>query len=53
MSLTSGEFVALSTLVGDKIELLEKELTLLTDANLRDKKAKELRVYKGILNKLN
>lgn len=53
VSLTGGEFVALSTLVGDKIELLEKELTLLTDANLQDKKAKELRVYKGILNKLN
>lgn len=56
VSLTGGEFEAMSTLVGDKIELLEKELTLLTDAkgaNLRDKKAKELRVYKGILNKLN
>lgn len=56
LSLTGGEFEAMSTLVGDKIELLEKELTLLTDAkgaHLRDKKAKELRVYKGILNKLN
>lgn len=56
VSLTGGEFEAMSTLVGDKIELLEKELTLLTDAkdaHLRDKKAKELRLYKGILNKLN
>ena len=28
VSLTSGEFVALSTLVGDKIELLEKDKKL-------------------------